>query len=58
MSNEQTPQSFDGTRLAPEVRRALADQSPEIRAGVKAVADAAPTPGRQDNRADWRQPRK
>jgi hypothetical protein len=58
MANEQTPQSFDGTRLAPEVRRALADQSPEIRAGVKAVADQPASPGRGDDRSDWKQARK
>jgi hypothetical protein len=52
----QAPLDYDGSRIAPEIRQGLAAQSPEIRAGVKAVADQPATPGRQDDRASWRQP--
>lgn len=56
IGNSQAPADFDRSRIAPEIRQGLKDQSPEIAAGVKAVADAAPTPGRGDDRPGWRQP--
>lgn len=52
----QQPLDFDGSRVNPEIRLALGEQSPGVRAGVKAVADQPATPGRQDDRRDWRQP--
>lgn len=45
--NAQRPDSFDGSRISPEIRRALADQSPEIRQGVRRVADAPAPPHKQ-----------
>ncbi len=42
--NAQTPENFDRSRISPQIREALRDHSPEIREGVKRVADAPPTP--------------
>jgi hypothetical protein len=46
----QLPSSYDGSRINPEVRRALAENHPEIRAAVLKVADAQVTsmPKRSD----------
>jgi hypothetical protein len=54
--NSQGPNDFDSSRINPEVHRALADHSPEIRQGVTRVADQPPSPNRGDNRPDWKQP--
>jgi hypothetical protein len=40
----QAPLDFDSSRISPPLREALKDQSPEIAAGVKRVADAPQTP--------------
>jgi hypothetical protein len=46
-NNTQGPNDFDSSRINPAVRRALSDHSPEIREGVKRVADAPPSPSRR-----------
>jgi hypothetical protein len=40
----QLPGDFDKSRLAPEVRAGLKDQSPEIAAGIRRVAAQPATP--------------
>jgi hypothetical protein len=52
----EQPLDFDSSRINPSIRQALKDQAPGIATGVKAVADQPATPGRDDNRRDWRQP--
>jgi hypothetical protein len=46
----QEPLDYDRSRITPEIRAALADHSPEIRAGVRAVADAPQTPDKPPRR--------
>jgi hypothetical protein len=41
---EQTPQSFDSSRISPAGRRALQDHDLEIARGVRRVSDAPVTP--------------
>jgi hypothetical protein len=45
IGNTQEPTSYDRTRINPSVREALAAQTPEIREGIRRIADAPPTPG-------------
>jgi hypothetical protein len=42
--NAQVPESFDNSRISPEIRQALRDQDPQIARGVRRVADEPPTP--------------
>ena len=44
MPNEQTPQSYDGSRISPEIRGQLGNLTPELAKGIRNVADAPPTP--------------
>jgi hypothetical protein len=42
--NSQEPGNYDGSRITPEIRGDLKNFVPEIAKGVRAVADAPPTP--------------
>lgn len=44
--NAQTPDSFDGSRVSPEIRNRLDDLDPELARGVRRVADESPTPNK------------
>jgi hypothetical protein len=43
---QQTPESYDNSRLSPAVRDALKGHDPEIARGVKRVADEPATPNK------------
>jgi hypothetical protein len=44
--NAQVPESFDNSRISPEIRQGLRDQDPEIAKGVRRVADEPPKPSK------------